>query len=833
MLKKINFIIVVLLIGLISKAQTPEIFNYQAVVRDASGELISSQNVGIRISVLQGSETGNPVYSEIHTVQTSTNGSISLKIGEGDSPTADFSAIDWGASDYYLKVEMDETGGASYTSLGASQLLSVPYALHAKAATSLGDDKVYSTASDTLFVVKDHDGNVVFAVFPDGAEVIVNEISKGKIGGFAVSGRNPTKADMNILTVTPDSTRIFVNETSKGKIGGFAVSGRNPTKAGEIEYFVINQDSARIYIPEGGTKGKIGGFAVSGRNPTKLGSNDFFNISANAAAEVINNESRIMWYPEKSALLAGELNVPSPDSVGQYSMSLGYRNKAIGQWSQAMGYQSVARGPYSTAIGYETVADTNSFAFGTGSQALGYNSFAFGSVAVDSTGNPTGDNTMATGDYSFAFGLGSVSSGTGAFALGTNCDAIGNFSSVLGFESEATGWSATAMGSKNIASGNYSLAIGALNESQGAASVAFGLGNTAEGLQSMVAGKGNIASGESSVAFGSNNMAIGDRSFTAGYGNNSTMVCATAIGQNNQASGDYSFAIGYQTTASGSRAFSSGDSTNAGGDYSAAFGYYTNATNTESFALGFRTTASGRGAISSGWESRAIGNFSTSLGYRTEAPAYATFVIGRYNYDWSPAAPSKNTTDWIGTDPLFVIGNGTGVAPSGYTDTYNDALIIYKNGNTKLEGHFYPGHDNVYDLGLSGNRWDDIYATSGTVNTSDKRLKKDIKNINYGLSEVLKLRPVTFLWKDRPEKGTKLGLIAQEVRSLIKEVVDIGDDENKTLGLRYSDLIPVLIRSIQEQQAIIEQEKEKNLKLEKQVEEINKKLKEIEELIKK
>ncbi|MFO7828632.1 MAG: hypothetical protein R6V23_08435, partial [Bacteroidales bacterium] len=88
------------------------------------------------------------------------------------------------------------------------------------------------TENDTLFAVKDQNGNIVFAVFPDGAKVYVNSGTKGKIGGFAVSGRTATKAtETEYLRVTPDSTRIYVNEDAvKGKIGGFAVSGRTATK---------------------------------------------------------------------------------------------------------------------------------------------------------------------------------------------------------------------------------------------------------------------------------------------------------------------------------------------------------------------------------------------------------------------------------------------------------------------------------------------------------------------------------------------------------------------------------------------------------------------------
>jgi hypothetical protein len=245
--------------------------------------------------------------------------------------------------------------------------------MHAGSATNLGSENVY-TGTDTLFVVKDVEGNPVFVVFPEGVKVIVDEVAKGRVGGFAVSGRSPTKADeTEIFLATPDSTRIFVNDTlqSKGRVGGFAVSGRSPTKSIKSDYLLVTQDSTRIYVNDTTIgKGRAGGFAVSGRSPTKSGVQDYFNISGSQTADTINNQPRVMWYPKKSALLAGEVHVGSADSVGTNSTALGYRSIAMGDQSQAMGFQTFAGGDYSTAIGKNAEANGNSsFAFGTSTLA--------------------------------------------------------------------------------------------------------------------------------------------------------------------------------------------------------------------------------------------------------------------------------------------------------------------------------------------------------------------------------------------------------------------------------------------------------------------------------
>ncbi|HAF31274.1 MAG TPA: hypothetical protein DCG75_19730, partial [Bacteroidales bacterium] len=236
MKKSLLFLLIPLLICNIGWAQVPGKFNYQAVIRNNTGELITEQNVDIQISLLNDTPEGNLLYQESHSKLTNTYGIVNLVIGDGTDKMGDLLQINWGQGDKYLKVEVD--AGSGLTNLGTIQLLSVPYSLFAETADSarvanmaysanmadvLGSNGVYSTNTDTLFVVKDHSGNVVFAVFPDGAQVIVNEAAKGKVGGFAVSGRSPSKAvDVDILKITQDSTRIYVNDTvnAKGKVGG-------------------------------------------------------------------------------------------------------------------------------------------------------------------------------------------------------------------------------------------------------------------------------------------------------------------------------------------------------------------------------------------------------------------------------------------------------------------------------------------------------------------------------------------------------------------------------------------------------------------------------------
>ena len=125
--------IMVLAVAL-AMAQSPEKFSYQAVVRNASNALVCNAPVGVRVSILQGSTTGNPIYVETQTVTTNANGLLTLEIGGGSVQQGTFAGIDWASGPYYLKTETDPNGGTNFSITSTQQLLSVPYALYAKDA---------------------------------------------------------------------------------------------------------------------------------------------------------------------------------------------------------------------------------------------------------------------------------------------------------------------------------------------------------------------------------------------------------------------------------------------------------------------------------------------------------------------------------------------------------------------------------------------------------------------------------------------------------------------------------------------------------------------------
>ena len=184
----------------------------------------------------------------------------------------------------------------------------------------------------------------------------------------------------------------------------------------------------------------------------------------------------------------------------------------------------------------------------------------------------------------------------------------------------------------------------------------------------------------------------------------------------------------------------------------------------------------------------------------------------------APILAGANNAYLYSTGNDFVIGNGTAAKNliffNGGTATGNEAMRIGSTGNVgigtttpadklSVAGVLAPSADNLYTLGKNGARWSAVWSANGVIQTSDLRLKTNIQPLNYGLKEVLRMRPVRYHWKDSPGGAAKIGLIAQEVMQLVPEVV-VGDPKKEMLGMNYAELVPVLINAIKEQQKEID-----------------------------
>jgi len=216
-MKKILLIIIVLItIATITFAQTPEAFKYQAVARQENGDIIAEQDISIRISIL---ESGSAIYTE-NFIGISTNqfGLFTLNIGQGAPSLGIFTTINWSTGTYSIQVSMDENAGTSFTLMGTSPLLTVPYAMHAKTAGNVFSGN-YTDLSNKPNLEGDVTGDI-------------NNNTVEKIQGMNISSNNPAnnqvlKWDDATQTWMPADDALGAEGTTDGVVSSISVDGVN------------------------------------------------------------------------------------------------------------------------------------------------------------------------------------------------------------------------------------------------------------------------------------------------------------------------------------------------------------------------------------------------------------------------------------------------------------------------------------------------------------------------------------------------------------------------------------------------------------------------------
>jgi len=231
-MKRLFTILAAMLLTTPSWTQVPQKISYQAVIRDASNHLVTNQQIGMQISILQSSADGTMIYSETLTPTTNANGLVSIEIGGG----AGFESIDWANDLFFLKTETDPAGGTNYTVTGTSQLLSVPFALHAESAESVTNpeaetdpvysawDKNYNDLSFTPGIV-----DTINTVLDTSTRFIREEIDgdvNNEIQNLTYSGNSLSIENGNSVTINESKWSTLGNNLvfSNGLVGIGAAS---------------------------------------------------------------------------------------------------------------------------------------------------------------------------------------------------------------------------------------------------------------------------------------------------------------------------------------------------------------------------------------------------------------------------------------------------------------------------------------------------------------------------------------------------------------------------------------------------------------------------------
>jgi len=395
--------------------------------------------------------------------------------------------------------------------------------------------------------------------------------------------------------------------------------------------------------------------------------------------------------------------------------------------------------------------------------------------------------------------------GIGLRLAGSNPDffgSIGNFAVDLSFndvnseEYGATGDVSTAIGRSTTSSGVASTAMGAYTQASGLFSTAMGFFTKTEAAFSTAIGRYNNGGGNP------NSWVDTDPLFEVGNGQNeintSNALTIFKNGQHTINSQNIGLHIPNAST---------------GINISDSFNNSINILNP-----GFRgiyiSDANADGIVISNAQENGISASGIIRGGNFSGGTVGVYARAFNNDDpdiilGSSFSPTQDDDGIISTNPER---SGSDMFLRSY-----DAVVVQLDYDNNESGNFRirNGADAiVFDVNESGNA---NLAGSLTQN-SDRRLKKDIENLDYGLSEILQLHPKQYFWKNKEQNKKSLGLIAQDVQTIISEIVTSQDDELKTLGINYTELIPVLINAIKEQQNIIDNEKSINAKQSSQLE---------------
>ena len=224
-MKRLSVLICILISAATLFAQNNN-FSYQAVIRDNNNHLVVNQNVGVRLSLIRDIPNGVGDYVETHTVQTNANGLLTLMVGKGNVVSGSMSNVDWNNHTYYLKTEVDYTGGINYTITNVQVVAAVPFA-HYAASSNYTETQVISISNDTIFLTGGTNSFVklpeVNVHVPDSISAFVNDV------GYITANDIPSDIsyfnnDAGYITSYVDSQQISISgDTLKLERGGSVV----------------------------------------------------------------------------------------------------------------------------------------------------------------------------------------------------------------------------------------------------------------------------------------------------------------------------------------------------------------------------------------------------------------------------------------------------------------------------------------------------------------------------------------------------------------------------------------------------------------------------------
>ena len=492
-------------------AQAPQSFSYQAVARNAAGEVLSNQDIGIRFSISrdQGPNdgTGLVVYKEQHETTTNQFGLFTLNIGEGTPLFEAFLDIDWGAGKYFVRTELDATGTNNYEPLGISPILSVPYALHAATADNIDDADAdpfnelqvlfYNPLNRQLFI---SEGNMVDLSDVDDADADpANEIQVLNFNpnNFTLSLSNGNTVDLSALQTT-GGMNVNQNLSLNGTVLG--ITGGNTLDLGVLLDGVNDADA----------------------DPSNEIQNLSFDTSSNLLS--ISTGNQVDLSSLRTVISSGDdldeqtlqLNGTSLSIENGNTVDLSVLPDLVND-ADADPNNEIQSLDYSPTTNTLTISGGNTIVLNSGSNSGGDDSSPFERV------DKTIRNRVNDAQLDFLFGSNFIdfngdslsgrriifSGEQGAFRAGGNFEAGLDYRKSQ-FGDYSTWWDRSFLGAFSFAGGFSNLAGGAYSTAFGRLNIAVGTGSFTAGLQNEVLGDGSFAMGRDNTVNGNMASALGE-----------------------------------------------------------------------------------------------------------------------------------------------------------------------------------------------------------------------------------------------------------------------------------------------------------------------------------
>jgi len=324
-MKKLQiYAIIMLIFTTLVNAQPPQGFSYQASIRNSNNEELANTPVTVRVTILEGSVTGTPVYSEDHQDTTNKQGIVSLSVGFGDVKQGNFTQIRWAEGPLFIQIDVDINNSGTFIAMGSSQILSVPYALYsgnslesepgtegqtlahtgekwvANSNLIAGNSGVIINASQTkdkstaIFAVRNAQGDTIFAVYENEVKIMINDDpSRAAKGSFAIGGVSAMKNNgVEYFKVTPDSSFVQFNiDSTKAAKGGFAIGGLSAGKNVVKPYFSLDPTLVSFNFDiDAAKRAAKGGFAIGGLSAGKDTTMNFFTLNADSIRFYIDTD---------------------------------------------------------------------------------------------------------------------------------------------------------------------------------------------------------------------------------------------------------------------------------------------------------------------------------------------------------------------------------------------------------------------------------------------------------------------------------------------------------------------------------------------------------------